>query len=112
MKADAEASMKNMKSSGSGAQEKFYDETQMMMAQQHLDAINDALKKVSQEEGFANSMGNEKDEERFMDDELEDIYGHKPIKKLPRTNALRGDNALESIEAEIKEAYEDFKKKD
>jgi hypothetical protein len=112
MKDDAEASMKKYKSTGNDPQSRFYDETQMMMAQQHLDSINDALKKVSQEEGFANSMGNEKDEESFMDDELEDIYGHKPIKKLPRTNALRGDNALESIEAEIKEAYEDFKKKD
>lgn len=48
MKAKAEADIKNMKSSGSGAQEKFYDETQMMMAQQHLDAINDALKKVGE----------------------------------------------------------------
>jgi len=48
MKADAEESMKNMQSSGSGPQEKFYDETQMMMAQQHLDSINDALKKVGE----------------------------------------------------------------
>jgi len=48
MKADAEASMKNMKSSGDSPQQKFYDETQMMMAQQHLDSINDALKKVGE----------------------------------------------------------------
>ena len=48
MKADAEASMKNMQSSGSGPHEKFYDETQMMMAQQHLDSINKALSKVGE----------------------------------------------------------------
>jgi len=46
MKADAEASMKDMKSSGNDPQSKFYDETQMMMAQQHLDSINNALKKL------------------------------------------------------------------
>jgi hypothetical protein len=48
MKAEAEASIKNMKSSGMDPQSKFYDETQMMMAQQHLKFINDALKKVGE----------------------------------------------------------------
>jgi ribosomal protein L20A (L18A) len=48
MKAEAEASIKNMKSSGNDPQSKFYDETQMMMAQQHLDSINNALKKVGE----------------------------------------------------------------
>jgi len=50
MKADAEADIKNMQSSGDGPQEKFYDETQMMMAQQHLDAINDALESLKEEQ--------------------------------------------------------------
>ena len=63
MKADAEASMKNMKSSGDGPQHRFYDETQMMMAQQHLDDINDALKKVK--EGFADGYASQ--------DEVDDI---------------------------------------
>ena len=44
MKAEAEASIKNMKPSGNDPQSQFYDETQMMMAQQHLDSINNALK--------------------------------------------------------------------
>ena len=48
MKADAEASIKNMQSSGDGSQEKFYDETQMMMAQQYLKDIEDALEKVEE----------------------------------------------------------------
>jgi len=48
MKARAEADIKNMQSSGDGPQEKFYDETQMMMAQRHLDDINDALKKMGE----------------------------------------------------------------
>ena len=53
MKAKAEADIKNMQSSGSGAQQKFYDETQMMMAQQHLDSINNALKKVSEADEYS-----------------------------------------------------------
>lgn len=48
MKAEAEASIKNMKPSGNSAQHQFYDETQMMMAQQHLDSINNALKKLGE----------------------------------------------------------------
>lgn len=44
MKAQAEADIKNYKPQG----DQFYDETQMMMAQQHLDAINDALKKIGE----------------------------------------------------------------
>lgn len=48
MKADAEADIKNMKPSGDSPQHRFYDETQMMMAQRHLDDINDALKKVDE----------------------------------------------------------------
>ena len=48
MKAEAEADIKNMQSSGDGPQQKFYDETQMMMAQQHLDDINNALAKMGE----------------------------------------------------------------
>lgn len=48
MKAKAEADIKNMQSSGSGPQEKFYDETQMMMAQKYLDDINNALAKMGE----------------------------------------------------------------
>ena len=48
MKAKAEADIKNMQSSGGGAQQKFYDETQMMMAQQYLDDINNALAKMGE----------------------------------------------------------------
>ena len=47
MKAQAEADIKNMQSSGDGPQQKFYDETQMMMAQRHLDDINNALAKMA-----------------------------------------------------------------
>ena len=47
-KAQAEADIKNMQSSGDGPQQKFYDETQMMMAQQYLDDINNALAKIGE----------------------------------------------------------------
>ena len=56
MKAKAEADIKNMQSSGDGSQEKFYDETQMMMAQQYLDNINDALEKVGEATGDFDRM--------------------------------------------------------
>ena len=51
MKAQAEADIKNYKPQG----DQFYDETQMMMAQKHLDSINDALKKVG--EGVEEAVG-------------------------------------------------------
>ena len=55
MKAKAEADIKNMQSSGIGPQEKFYDETQMMMAQKYLDDINNALAKMG--ESVEEAMG-------------------------------------------------------
>jgi len=73
MKADAEASIKNMKSSGDDPQSRFYDETQMMMAQQHLDSINNALKKAGQEEGnaYANAVRQAKKDGKKKGDKIQ-----------------------------------------
>ena len=73
MKADAEASIKNMKSSGDDPQSRFYDETQMMMAQQHLDSINNALKKAGQEEGnaYANAVRQAKKDGKKKGDKID-----------------------------------------
>ena len=73
MKADAEASIKNMKSSGDDPQSRFYDETQMMMAQQHLDDINNALKKSGQEEGnaYANAVRQAKKDGKKKGDKIQ-----------------------------------------
>jgi hypothetical protein len=57
MKAQAEADIKNMQSSGNSPQAQFYDETQMMMAQQHLDFINDALKKLGEDAEVVEAVG-------------------------------------------------------
>ena len=56
MKDEAEASMKNYKPTGDDPQSRFYDETQMMMAQQHLDSINKALDKVGEATGDFDRM--------------------------------------------------------
>jgi len=81
MKADAEASMKDMKSSGSGPQEKFYDETQRMMAQQHLDAINDALKKIGESKSQGSAWYIEQDAKEMAEKDGKDWasmpYGYK-----------------------------------
>lgn len=59
-------------------------------------------------EGFANSMGKEKDQEKYSVDSLEKQYGKTEIKKLPRKFSMRGDNPLEDIEEALRQEYITF----
>ena len=72
MKAKAEADIKNMQSSGIGPQEKFYDETQMMMAQKYLDDINNALAKMGEsvEEAEITPIDHSDDEDGASADDI------------------------------------------
>ena len=72
MKAKAEADIKNMQSSGDGSQEKFYDETQMMMAQKYLDDINNALAKMGEsvEEAEITPIDHSDDEDGASADDI------------------------------------------
>jgi len=60
------------------------------------------------EEGYANSMGDEKEGERYDDEELEQTYGKTEIKKLPRKFSMRGDNPLEGLEERLKGEWVNF----
>lgn len=60
------------------------------------------------EEGYANSMGKEKEEEKYSADSLEKQYGKTEIKKLPRKFSMRGDNPLEDIEEALRQDYITF----
>lgn len=60
------------------------------------------------EEGYANSMGKEKEEETYSVDSLEKQYGKTEIKKLPRKFSMRGDNPLEDIEEALRQDYITF----
>ena len=60
------------------------------------------------EEGYANSMGKEKEEEKYSVDSLEKQYGKTEIKKLPRKFSMRGDNPLEDIEEALRQDYITF----
>jgi hypothetical protein len=59
-------------------------------------------------EGFANSMGKEKDQEKYSVDSLEKQYGKTEIKKLPRKFSMRGDNPLEDVEEALRQEYITF----
>jgi len=111
MKAQAEAGIKNMQSSGDGAHEKFYDETQMMMAQQHLDDINNALKKAEEsveEEDYANEPDPQYGDMRDAIPDGNDLNR----KKKSYAATQDGDNpmAVENIKAALYAALTEKKK--
>jgi len=66
------------------------------------------VKDPAQQEGYANSMGNEKEGEKYSDEELEDEYGKTELKKLPRKFSKQGDNPLEDIEEALRSDYISF----
>lgn len=107
MKAKAEAGIKNMQSSGDGSQEKFYDETQMMMAQQYLKDIEDALEKVG--EGYDNEPDPEYQDHEYM---TKDLSGGLNREKKAYAAAQDGDNAMavEAIKAKLMAALAEKQK--
>jgi len=66
------------------------------------------VKDPSPYEGYANSMGDEKEGEWYSDDELEDTYGKTELKKLPRKFSKQGDNPLEGLEERLKGEWTTF----
>jgi hypothetical protein len=69
---------------------------------------NCGCEETGTEEGYANSMGKEKEEEKYSADSLEKQYGKTEIKKLPRKFSMRGDNPLEDIEEALRQDYITF----
>lgn len=106
MKAEAEASIKNMKPSGNDPQSQFYDETQMMMAQQHLDSINNALKKLGEDVDESKSSGDAWYKEQRAKEAYEKANPGKRWADLPYGYKEDWRKKTESVEtdAEVVEA--------
>ena len=87
------------------------DNVPMMKSDDNINGEPCGTDEDETEEGFANSMGNEKDEPMYKGydpDYAKDAgAAQKKVRQVP---ARSGDNPLEDIESTLKAQYEEFKK--